>query len=88
MSVIVFAITIACVIGGGKAYLNAVITVCEVVHGLELFVDDTDTGLVCPDLDILDVCGRLAHGLELGIDVCSSFNGRLRVELSYKGLSV
>lgn len=58
------------------------VTVSEVVHGLELFVDDTDAGLMGADGDILDVFGGLAHAGQLLVDVGGSLNGGLRVEFS------
>ena len=48
-----------------QAYLNAVVTVGEVLHGLELLVDDADAGLVSSIDDALNVLGGLAKGLEL-----------------------
>ena len=48
-----------------RVYLNAVVTVGKVLHGLELLVDDTDAGLVCSVDNTLNVFGGLAHGLEL-----------------------
>lgn len=57
------------------------VTVSEVVHGLELLVDNADAGLVCAVHDLLDVLGGLAHGLELLIDPLGGFNGGLGVEL-------
>ena len=51
---------------GGAHVLDAVVTVGKVVHGLELLVDDADAGLVgAVQVMVLDVFGRLAHGLEL-----------------------
>jgi hypothetical protein len=39
------------------------ITISEVVHGLELFINDADTGFVCPASDFLDISGGFAHFL-------------------------
>ena len=55
----------------------------KVVHGSELLVDDADAGLVCPAGDALDVGGRLAHCLELSMNLLGSLDGSLRMELSY-----
>lgn len=63
--------------------LDAVIAVGKVVHGLELFVDDADAGLVRPACDALDVGSRLAHGLELVVDLLGSLHGSLRMELGW-----
>lgn len=67
----------------GGHVLDAVITVGEVVHGLELLVDDADAGLVGSAGDGLDVGGRLAHGLELVVDLLRGLDGGLGVELSW-----
>jgi hypothetical protein len=67
-----------------RAYLDAVVTVGKVLHGLELLVDDADAGLVCSVHDTLDVCGGLAHSLQLLVQALGSLDGRLRVELGYK----
>lgn len=64
-------------------YLHAVITVGEVVHFLELLVDDADACLVCAVGDLLDILGTLAHGGKLSVDLLSSLNGSLGVELGY-----
>jgi hypothetical protein len=58
-----------------------VVAVCEVLHGLELLVDDADAGLVRAVHDTLNIFGRLAHGLELLVEALSSLNGGLRMEL-------
>lgn len=62
-------------------YLDAVVTVGKVVHGLELLVDDTDTGLVGADGDVLDVLGALAHLGEDAVYLLGGLNGGLGVEL-------
>lgn len=71
---------------GGNHVLNTVVTVGEVVHGLELLIDDTDAGLVCAVGDLLDVLGALAHLGELLVDDLGGFDGGLRVELSCEKL--
>jgi hypothetical protein len=68
----------------GAHVLDAVITVGEVVHGLELLVDDADASLVRAAGDGLDVGGGLAHGLELVIDLLGSLDSGLGVELGYQ----
>jgi uncharacterized protein YjaG (DUF416 family) len=65
-----------------QTYLDAVVTVSKVLHGLELLVDDANAGLVCAVDNTLDVLGALAHGLELLVQALSSLNSGLRVELS------
>lgn len=65
----------------GAHVLDAVVTVGEVVHGLELLVNDADAGLVGSAGDGLDVSGSLAHGLELVVDLLRSLDGGLGVEL-------
>ena len=69
----------------GNHVLDAVVTVGEVVHGLELLVDDADAGLVCTVGDLLDVLGGLAHGCELLVDDGCGLDGGLRVELGWVG---
>jgi hypothetical protein len=61
-------------------YLYAVIPVGEVLHGLELLVDDADASLMCPVDNALDVFGRLAHRLQLLVQALGRLNGGLRVE--------
>lgn len=62
-------------------YLYAMVTVSKVLHGLELLVDDADAGLVCPVDDALDVLSRLAHRLQLLVQLLGRLHGGLRVEL-------
>jgi mannitol-specific phosphotransferase system IIBC component len=62
------------------AYLNAVVTVSKVLHGLELLVNNADAGFVGAVYDALDVCGSLAHILQLLVQALGSLNGGLRVE--------
>jgi hypothetical protein len=40
--------------------LDAVVTIGKVVHGLELFVDNSDASFVCAASDILDVSSGLS----------------------------
>ena len=53
------------------------VTVSKVFHGLELLVDDADTGLVRSVYNTLDVLGRLAHGLQFLVQSLSSLNSSL-----------
>lgn len=69
--------------GRGGGYLDAVVAVGEVVHGLVLLVDDTDAGFVSAAGDLLDVFGRFAHFFQLVVDVFRGLNGGLRVELGW-----
>jgi hypothetical protein len=69
----------------GETYLNAVVAVSEVLHRLELLIDDTNAGLVCTVYDTLNILGALAHCLQFLVQALSSFNSSLRVELSWKG---
>lgn len=66
-----------------RAYLNAVVTVREVVHGLELLVNDANASFVGAVGDFLDVLGALAQGSELLVDDLGSFDRCLRVEFGY-----
>lgn len=59
------------------------VAVSEVVHLLELLVNDTDACFVCAVSDLLDVLGTLAHGRKLGIDLLSGLDGGLGVELGF-----
>jgi hypothetical protein len=63
------------------AYLNAVVTVCKVLHGLELFVDDPDASFVRPVDNTLNIFGALAHSLEFLVQTLGGFDSSLRVEL-------
>lgn len=60
------------------------VTVSKVVHGLELLVDNADASLVGAVGDLLDVFGGLAKLSELLVDDLRTFNGSLRVELSFE----
>lgn len=60
------------------------VTVGKVVHGLELLVDNSDASLMSAVGDLLDVFGGLAKLSKLLVDNLSTFNGGLRVELSWK----
>jgi hypothetical protein len=44
----------------GGHVLDAVVTIGKVVHGLELFVDNSNTSFVCAASDILDISSRLS----------------------------
>lgn len=63
-----------------EAYLNTVVTVGKVVHGLELLVNDTDASLVRTVGDLLDVLGGLAQGGQLLIDDLGRLDRALGVE--------
>jgi hypothetical protein len=58
-----------------------VVTVGEVVHGLELLVDDADASLVGAAGDLLDVGGGLAGLLEQVVDLLRGLDSGLGVEL-------
>jgi hypothetical protein len=66
-----------------QTYLDAVVTISKVLHGLELLVDDTNAGLVCPVDNTLDVLGCLSHGLKLLVQALGSLDGSLRMELGW-----
>jgi hypothetical protein len=63
--------------------LDAVVAVGEVVHGLELLVDDADAGFVGAVGDFLDVGGGLAQVGELLVDDLGGLDGGLGVEFGY-----
>lgn len=71
---------------GGAHVLDAVVTVGEVVHGLELLVDDADASLVGSAGDGLDVGSGLALGLEDVVDLLRGLDSGLGVELSWRRL--
>ncbi len=50
------------------------ISIGEIVHGLELFVDNTDTGFVCANGDIFDVFCGFALLFQLGMNVLGGFD--------------
>lgn len=60
------------------------VTVGKVVHGLELLVDNADASLVGTVGNLLDVFGGLSKLSKLLVDDLGTFNGSLRVELSFK----
>lgn len=64
--------------------LHAVVPVGEIVHLLELFVDDADARLVGPVGHALDVGRRLAHGAELDVDAFGRFDRRLGVKFGWE----
>lgn len=66
--------------------LDAVVAVGEVVHFLELLVDDADAGFVGAVGDFLDVLGALAEVGELLVDDLGGFDGGLGVEFGWGGL--
>lgn len=72
----------------GDHILNAVVAVGEVVHGLELLVNDADAGFVRANRDVLDIFGGFAPGFELGVDVLCGFDGGLRVEFRWEEMLV
>lgn len=72
----------------GAHVLDAVVAVGEVVHGLELLVDDADASLVRAAGDGLDVGRRLAQGLELVVDRLGRLDRGLGVELGCATLAV
>ena len=68
---------------GGDHVLDAVVAVGEVVHGLELLVNDADAGFVCADCDVLDVFGGFTPFFKLSMDMFRGFNGGLGVEFRW-----
>ena len=62
------------------------ISISKVLHGLELLVNDTDTGFVCPVDDTLDVFGALAHRLKLLVEALGGLDCGLRVEFGWEKL--
>ena len=58
-------------------YLDAVVAIGKVVHGLMLFIDDTDAGFVGADGDGFDVFGGFAAFFEVSVDMFCGFDGSL-----------
>ena len=69
-------------LGGGteSSYLDAVITVSEVVHRFVLLVDDANARLVGADDHFLDVYGLFPACLQLRVNVFCPLDGSLGVE--------
>jgi hypothetical protein len=57
--------------------LDAVVTIGEVVHGLELFVDDSDASFVGTAGDVFDVCSAQAPIGKLLVDILCGLNSGL-----------
>ena len=72
---------------GGKWYLNAVIAIGKVIHGLVLFVDDADAGLMGANSDGFDVFGRFPAFFKVGVDVFCGFDGGLRMKFGWRDVS-
>jgi hypothetical protein len=64
--------------------LDAVVTIGKVVHGLELFVDDSDASLVGTAGNVFDVRSAQASVSKLLVDILCGLNGGLGVEFGYK----
>jgi hypothetical protein len=63
------------------------VTVCKVVHGLELLVDDANASFVSAVGDLLDVRGGLSESLELLVDDFGGLDGGLRMEFGCSTVS-
>jgi len=70
----------------GGHVLDAVIAIGEVVHWLELFVDDANAGFVGAAGDFFNIGGGFALFLELEVDGFCGFDSGLGVEFSWKML--
>ena len=70
-------------LGGEEVYLDTVVSICKVIHWLELFVDDAHTGFVGTDGDFFNVFGGFALFFELSVNLLRSFYGSLRMEFSW-----
>ena len=69
----------------GSHILDTVITIGEVVHGLELFIDDSDASLVGTAGDVFDVRSAQASVSKLLVDILCGLNSGLGVEFGYEG---
>jgi hypothetical protein len=56
------------------------ITIGEVIHGLELLVDNADAGFMSTTRNLLDIRSGFAHVSQLLANMLRSFDGSLRVE--------
>ena len=66
-----------------RAYLNAMVAVCKIVHWFKLLVDNADTGFVGADGNFFNVLRRLPLCFQLSVDLLSRLNGGLRVEFRW-----
>ena len=62
-------------------YLNAMVAVGKVIHGLVLFVDNANTGFVCTDSHRCDVLGGNSTSFQLSMKFLGGFNGGLGMKL-------
>jgi hypothetical protein len=62
------------------------VAVREVIHGLELLIDNTDTRFMRAVSDILDIRDAFTHCPEFLIDNLRRFDRRLRVKLGYANI--
>ena len=60
-----------------NTYLNAMISVCEIIHRFKLLIDNAHACFMSADGDFLDILGRFAMLLELCMDEFGGFNGCL-----------
>jgi len=60
--------------------LDAVIAIGKVIHGLELFVDNSNAGFVGAAGNFLDIGGGFTHILKLVVNGLCGFDGGLGVE--------
>ena len=63
-----------CGVSKGRAYLYAVVSICKVVHGLQLLIDDSYTCLMRTNSDIFNVFSRFPALFQLSMDMLSSFD--------------
>ena len=75
-------VSVSCESAAYTTYLDAVITVGEVLHRLKLLVDNTNAGFVCSVHHTLNVLCGLAHSPQFLVEALGGLDGRLRMELS------
>ena len=63
--------------------LNAMISVGKVIHGFELFVNNSNASLMCSACDFLNVLCALAHVCQHLVDFLRTFDGGLGVEFGW-----
>ena len=62
--------------------MNAMIAIGEVIHGLELLVDNANTSFMSTAGNLLDIRSGLTHVSQLLSDMLRGFDGSLRVKFS------
>ncbi len=70
-----------------NTYLDAMVTIGEVLHRLELLINDSNACFVCSVDDALNVFSGLTHSFQLLVQTLSSLDCSLGVELGCQELA-